>query len=66
MATECRKSGCGKDTTTSVRFMDVGKDLDMRFPIALCDEHANEILQTFEESDVTGVKKWLGTPLASL
>ena len=37
----------------------VSDDLDMRLPIALCSEHANEILETFELSDVAGVKEWL-------
>jgi hypothetical protein len=67
MATGCGKSGCTREATRTVRFTDpVYTHLDMDHPIVLCEEHSEEMLGEYEQSNVTGVKKWLDTPLASL
>ena len=67
MATKCGKNGCEKEATRKVRFIDVVyTHLDTEYPIVLCEGHAEKMLQEFERTDVTGVRKWLAKPLASL
>jgi hypothetical protein len=64
MATKCGKSGCEEDANWTVRFAEF--DLGMNSPIALCEEHSEEILQEYEQSNVAGVKEWLNSPLLHL
>ena len=61
MTTKCEKKGCEKEALNTLRFTDlVHKYLDTEYPVALCEEHTKEV-QRFAETDVAGVKKWLGS-----
>ena len=61
MTNKCGKAGCDKDGVKRVEFKDLmHPDVNREYPIALCDQHVNELeAQRFEETDVASVKRWL-------
>jgi hypothetical protein len=54
MATKCEK-----EALNTLRFTGyIHRKVDTEYPVVLREEHTKEV-QTFEEADVAGVKKWL-------
>ncbi len=56
---KCGKRGCAREAANTLRFTDlIRTDVDSDYPVALCEEHTQEVKQ-FQETDAKAVKQWL-------